>query len=357
MPPSDSSATPASGAHADADVLSVEHLYVDFPTESALVHAVRDSTFKLKEGRTLAIVGESGSGKSVSCYAVLRILQEPGRIVSGSILFHSKRKGRTIDLAKLNADDPQLFDLRGGSISLIFQEPQTALSPLHTIGNQIVEAIRLHQDVSKKEARERAIEMLRTVGMPKPEQRIDQYPHEISGGMRQRVVIAMALVCQPEILIADEPTTALDVTVQAQILDLIRELKEKFGTSVIFITHDLGVVAQIADDVVVMNKGRIVEKGTVYQIFEEPLHPYTQGLMRAMPRLDQKTDKLAGVEVDAADPDWVPEGESLSPPDPAWWSPTDNPPVEPRLHSLGEARSVLLWPVGAASGATTVSHD
>ncbi len=353
MPPDNFNVdTPVSPLEAE-DVLSVERLFVDFPTESALVHAVRDSTFKLKKGRTLAIVGESGSGKSVSCYAVLRILQDPGRIVSGSIHFHSKRKGRTIDIAKLEADDPQLFDLRGGSISLIFQEPQTALSPLHTIGNQIVEAVRLHQDVTKKEARERAIEILRTVGMPKPEQRIDQYPHEISGGMRQRVVIAMALVCRPEILIADEPTTALDVTVQAQILDLIRELKEKFGTSVIFITHDLGVVAQIADDVVVMNKGRIVEKGTVYQIFEEPLHPYTCGLMRAMPRLDQKTDKLAGVDVESDDPEWVPEGESLSPPDVSWWSPTGNPPAEPRMHALDDTRSVLLWPLGA----TTASHD
>lgn len=340
MPPPDSnpSAEPET-------LLEVDHLDVVFPTEGGTVYAVRDSTFKLKAGRTLAIVGESGSGKSVSCYAILRILQDPGRIDGGRILFHSKRRGETLDLAALNAKDPWLFKIRGGSISLIFQEPQTALSPVHTIGNQLIEAIRLHQDLTKKEARERAIEMLRTVGMPEPENRIDQYPHEISGGMRQRVVIGMALVCRPEILIADEPTTALDVTVQAQILDLINELKEKFKTSVIFITHDLGVVAQIADDVVVMNKGRIVEKGTVYEIFEDPIHPYTQRLMAAMPRIDDEAGKLASVrEENVSDPDWVPAGHSLHPEKPGWWSPDIVTPVEPVLHGFSDSRSVLIWP-------------
>lgn len=329
----------------ETPLLEVENLNVVFPTEMGIVHAVRDSNFVLREGRTLAIVGESGSGKSVSCYAILRILQEPGRIESGAIRFNSRRLGHSIDLAALDAKDSSLFKIRGGSISLIFQEPQTALSPVHTIGNQIVEAIRLHRDISKKEARDQAIEMLRTVGMPKPEERIDQYPHEISGGMRQRVVIAMALVCRPEILIADEPTTALDVTIQAQILDLINELKEKFKTSVIFITHDLGVVAQIADDVVVMNKGRIVEKGTVFEIFEDPLHPYTRALMRAMPRIDQKTDGLEELSPkEGGLAEWMPEGRSLSPPDPAWWDVNARPPTEPSLHVFSDTRSILLWP-------------
>ena len=351
MPPIRMPASDANPGDAEAeDLLSVENLDVNFATESNLVRAVRNSNFTLKRGRTLAIVGESGSGKSVSCYAILRILQDPGHIARGSIHFHSKWLGRDVDLAALEADDPLLFKIRGGAISLIFQEPQTALSPLHTIGNQIIEAIRLHQDLTKKEARERAIEMLRTVGMPKPEHRIDQYPHEISGGMRQRVVIAMALVCRPEILIADEPTTALDVTVQAQILKLINDLKEQFHTSVIFITHDLGVVAQVADDVVVMNKGRIVETGTVYEIFENPMHPYTQGLMRAMPRLDEKSERLAVVEAAESDTSWVPEGHLLEPPDSGWWSPKDDPPVEPGLHRLSDTRFILLWPSGTATG-------
>ena len=263
-------------------VLEVQDLRVSFFTEEGEIHAVNGVNFALERGKVLALVGESGCGKSVTSYSVLRLIRPPGKIAGGKILYRPT-DGQPVDIAALNEKSPQLYDVRGGAISMIFQEPMTALSPVHTVGNQICEAILLHQPLTKAQAREKAIAMLKKVGIPGAERRIDQFPHELSGGMRQRIVIAMALVCDPDVLIADEPTTALDVTIQAQILKLIKNLQRERGTSVLFITHDLGVVAQMADDVAVMYLGRVVERASVRQVLKTPLHPYTEGLLRSLP--------------------------------------------------------------------------
>jgi oligopeptide/dipeptide ABC transporter ATP-binding protein len=263
--------------------LEIIGLQTRFRTDDGDVAAVNDVHLSLRRGSVLAIVGESGCGKSVTAYSILRLIRPPGRIAAGRILYHPSDGAAPVDLAALSEDDDELYRIRGGRIGMIFQEPMTALSPVHTIGDQIIEAILLHTDHGPARARELAIEMLGKVGIPAPERRVDQYPHELSGGMRQRVVIAMALVCRPEILLADEPTTALDVTIQAQILRLVRDLRAEFGASVIFITHDLGVVAQIADDVAVMYLGRVVERGTVREVLKSPRHPYTAALLRSLP--------------------------------------------------------------------------
>jgi peptide/nickel transport system ATP-binding protein len=234
-------------------------------------------------GKTLGIVGESGCGKSVTARSILRIVERPGRIVGGSILL--RRNGTELDLAQLDPESQEMRQIRGGDIGLVFQEPMTSFSPVHTVGNQLVETIRLHQPVSKAEARERAIVALRSVGIPKPERRIDEYAFELSGGLRQRAMIAMALSCGPRVLIADEPTTALDVTTQAQILDLLRALQEREGMTIILITHNLGVVAEMCDSVVVMYLGRVVEEGPVDAIFHNAKHPYTQALLRSIPSI------------------------------------------------------------------------
>ena len=266
----------------NAPALTVENLQTFFFTDEGTIPAVNGVSFTLARGRVLALVGESGCGKSVTSYSILRLIRPPGRIVGGRIVFHPL-KGEPIDIGALDEKSDALYRVRGGHVSMIFQEPMTALSPVHTVGNQICEAILLHQDVSEARAREIAVGMLRKVGIPGAERRVDQYPHEMSGGMRQRVVIAMALVCNPEVLIADEPTTALDVTIQAQILRLIKDLQRESGTSVIFITHDLGVVAQVADDVAVMYLGRVVEKAAVRDVLKKPIHPYTASLLRSLP--------------------------------------------------------------------------
>ena len=263
-------------------LLEVENLSTSFFTEEGVVAAVDGVSFSLGRGRTLALVGESGSGKSVTAYSILRLIQPPGRITGGKILFRSARAGE-IDLAALDERSGTLFKVRGGLISMIFQEPMTALSPVHSVGSQIAEAILLHRQATASEARRLTIEMLGQVGIPTAEQCFDQYPHELSGGMRQRVVIAMALVCRPELLIADEPTTALDVTLQAQILGLIKTLQRGLGCSVLLITHDFGVVAQVADDVAVMHRGKIVEHGTVRAVLKNPQHAYTRALLDALP--------------------------------------------------------------------------
>jgi oligopeptide/dipeptide ABC transporter ATP-binding protein len=270
----------------ESPVLDVIDLRTYFDTEDGELPAVDGVTFSIRRGQTLALVGESGCGKSVTSLSLLRLIQRPGRIAGGKILLRSARAGE-IDIARLKENSRQLFHVRGGLVSMIFQEPMSALSPVHTIGDQITEAIFLHQDVPAVEARRRAIEMLGKVGVSAPEQRFSQYPHELSGGMRQRVVIAMALVCRPELLIADEPTTALDVTIQAQILGLIKTLQEEIGCAVLLITHDLGVVAQTADEVAVMYLGRIVERGPVRALLKQPRHPYTQGLLRSIPSLNR----------------------------------------------------------------------
>lgn len=316
-------------------ILDVRGLCVDFHGEEGVNHAVKSVDFTLKRQRTLAIVGESGSGKSVSCYSILRLIQKPGRIIGGSIIFYPTG-GEPLDILQLPDGDDRLYALRGGSIGMIFQEPMTAFSPVHTIGAQIVEAVLLHAKVDKKTARQRTISMLRKVGIPNPEHRYEQYPHELSGGLRQRAMIAMALVAQPEILIADEPTTALDVTIQARILELIRSLKEDLSMSVIFITHDLGVVAQVADEVVVMNDGRVVETGSVFDIFEDPRHPYTKALLASMPRIDRRAQRLIGVgEMSNWDVS-APEGFRFSPPD-------GSEGEDSHYLEIAEGRRILVW--------------
>jgi ABC-type dipeptide/oligopeptide/nickel transport system ATPase component len=266
----------------ESPLLEVKNLRVSFFTREGVVGAVQNVSFSLQRGRTLALVGESGSGKSVTASALLRLVQPPGRIVEGRILLRSRRAGE-IDIAHLDERSGLLFKVRGGLMSMIFQEPMTALSPVHTVGSQVDEAILMHQEVSPAAARRLTLDMLHKVGLADAERRYEQYPHELSGGMRQRVVIAMALVCRPELLIADEPTTALDVTIQAQILGLIKTLQREIGCSVLLITHDFGVVAQMADDVLVMRGGEIVERGPVRAVLKNPAHAYTRTLLEALP--------------------------------------------------------------------------
>ncbi|QDU97897.1 ABC transporter ATP-binding protein [Lignipirellula cremea] len=268
-------------------LLDIDNLCTYFHTEDAVVKAVDDISFAVEEGSTLGIVGESGSGKSVTSLSVMRLLANTGQIESGKIVFLGK------DLVHL--PEPDMRKIRGKEISMIFQEPMTSLNPVFTVGAQVMEAIRLHQKATKEEARQRTIELFREVGLPEPELRVNYYPHQMSGGQKQRVMIAMALSCNPKLLIADEPTTALDVTIQAQILDILRELRDQRGMSVLFITHDLGVIAEIADHVAVMFKGKIVEYGDVLDIFSKPQHPYTKGLLACRPRLDTKFKRLPTV--------------------------------------------------------------
>jgi peptide/nickel transport system ATP-binding protein len=266
-----------------APILSVRDLQTYFFPDEGTVKAVDGATFDLLPRTTLGIVGESGCGKSVTARSILRIVERPGRIVNGTILL--RKDGGEVDLAQMDPASSEMRQIRGGEIGLIFQEPMTSFSPVHTVGNQIVETIRLHHPVNKREARERAIAAFRSVGIPKPERRIDEFAFELSGGLRQRAMIAMALSCGPRILIADEPTTALDVTTQAQILDLLRSLQEREGMTIILITHNLGVVAEMCDTVVVMYLGRVVEEGPVDAIFHNAKHPYTQALLRSIPSI------------------------------------------------------------------------
>ncbi len=274
-------------------ILDVADLRTHFVTPEGALPAVDGVSFRLERGRMLALVGESGCGKSVTSYSILRLIQKPGRIVGGRIRLRP-RQGAEIDVTQLAEDDTRLYDLRGGLVSMIFQEPVAALSPVHTIGAHLMEALQLHEKVSDADARRRGIEILRKVGISAPETRFDQYPHELSGGMRQRVGIAIALIGGPELLIADEPTTALDVTIQAQILLLIKTLQRELGCSVLLITHDLGVVAQVADEVAVMYLGRIVERGPVRDVLKRPRHPYTQGLLKSIPSLN-RGQRLASI--------------------------------------------------------------
>ena len=269
-------------------LIDVNDLKTYFYTEDGVVRAVDGVDFEIYPGETLGIVGESGCGKSVTSLSIMRLIESPpGKIAGGSIMFDGK------DLTKLSQN--QMRKIRGNDISMIFQEPMTSLNPVYTVGDQIMEAILLHKDVNKKEAREQSIDMLRKVGISLPEQRVDEYPHQLSGGMRQRVMIAMALSCDPQLLIADEPTTALDVTIQAQILDLMNGLKDKFNMAIMMITHDLGVIAEISDRVAVMYAGKIVEYTDVKTLFANPKHPYTWGLMHSIPRLDKEVEKLSAI--------------------------------------------------------------
>jgi peptide/nickel transport system ATP-binding protein len=265
-------------------LLEVRDLRTYFFPEEGTVRAVDGATFNVHPGKTLGVVGESGCGKSVTARSILRIVERPGRIVDGSILLRRDGAG-AIDLTRLDAGGPEMRQIRGGAIALIFQEPMTSFSPVHTIGNQMVETIRLHQGLSQEAARARAIDMLRLVGVPSPDRRVDEYAFQLSGGLRQRAMIALALSCDPRLLIADEPTTALDVTTQAQILDLLRSLQAREGMAIMLITHNLGVVAEMCDEVVVMYLGRVVEEGPVDAIFHAPKHPYTRALLRSIPSI------------------------------------------------------------------------
>jgi oligopeptide/dipeptide ABC transporter ATP-binding protein len=274
-----------------APILSVRNLKTYFYQDEGTVHAVDGANFELFAGRTLGIVGESGCGKSVTARSVLRIVERPGRIIEGEIILRRAAMGGQtdeLDLTQLDADGTLMRSIRGKDIGLIFQEPMTSFSAHYTIGNQIIEAVRMHLKLPKQPARARAIEMLRLVGIPKPERRVDEYSFQLSGGLRQRAMIAMALSCDPSILIADEPTTALDVTTQAQILALLERLQDERGMAIMLITHNLGVVAEMCDDVVVMYLGRVVEKGPVGQIFHDAKHPYTQALLRSIPSIESE---------------------------------------------------------------------
>ncbi|PYM79836.1 MAG: dipeptide/oligopeptide/nickel ABC transporter ATP-binding protein [Candidatus Rokuibacteriota bacterium] len=273
----------------DGKLLSVRNLKTHFSQDEGLVKAVDGVSFDMAPGATLGIVGESGCGKSVTARSILRIVDRPGRIVDGEIWFRrppvNGGPARTVNLAQLEPNGHEMRAIRGAEIALIFQEPMSSFSPVHSVGSQIVEAILLHQPVSRREARDKAIEMLRRVGVPSPEQRVDQLSNQLSGGLRQRAMIAMALSCHPTLLIADEPTTALDVTTQTQILELMRQLQREDGMAIMLITHDLGVVAEMATDVAVMYLGRVVERAPVDAIFHAPRHPYTRALLRSIPRM------------------------------------------------------------------------
>ena len=315
-------------------ILEIKDLCVEFQTVEGTVHAVDHLNYTLHKGEKLGIVGESGSGKSVSSLGMMQLIPNPpGRITGGEILYHGK------DLVK--ASEKEMQKIRGNEISMIFQEPMTSLNPIIKCGKQIAESLRLHRGMKKKEAMEEAVRMMRAVGIANPEVRAHEYPHQMSGGMRQRVMIAMALACQPQILIADEPTTALDVTIQAQILDLIRELNESMGTSVVFITHDLGVVSELCDTVIVMYTGHIVEQAPVKELFESPKHPYTKGLLNAIPKITRERNPLETIEGMVPNPTERIEGCSFSPRCP--YATDQCRKVEPPMAELSDGRLVRCW--------------
>jgi peptide/nickel transport system ATP-binding protein len=285
-------------------LLEISQLKLHFFTDKGVVKAVDGVDLTVKEGEVVGLVGESGCGKSVTSLAVMGLVEAPGRIVGGSIRFGGR------DLTKLS--HREMRQIRGNEIAMIFQEPMTSLNPVFTIGNQMVEAVRLHQDVSKRQAREMALEMLKKVGISR-EGILDEYPHQLSGGMRQRVMIAMAMVCRPRLLIADEPTTALDVTIQAQILDLMHSLNREFGTAILLITHDMGVVAEMCDRVVVMYAGQVVEEADVRRMFRATQHPYTSGLLRSIPKLDERRERLYSIPGNVPSPRRMPTGCRFAP--------------------------------------------
>jgi oligopeptide/dipeptide ABC transporter ATP-binding protein len=333
-------------------LLSVRNLKTYFPQDEGTVQAVDGVSFDLYAGRTLGIVGESGCGKSITARSILRIIDRPGRIMAGQILFRRQKDHNgtaaedVVDLAQLDANGPDMRAIRGAEIALVFQEPMSSFSPVHTVGNQIIEAIELHQQVTRRQARGIALEMFRRVGIPLPEQRLSAYPYQLSGGLRQRAMIAMALSCNPSLLIADEPTTALDVTTQAQILDLMRELQREFGMAIMIITHDLGVIAEMADDVVVMYLGRVVEQAPVDDIFHAPKHPYTQALLRSIPHIrSQSRTRLASITGAIPHPYNRPPGCTFHPRCEAYMPGTCNQRA-PTLQAVGKAHSVscFLYP-------------
>ena len=318
------------------NLLSIKNLSTHFFTEQGLVKAVQDVSFDIPGGKTLAVVGESGCGKSVTALSVMRLIPwPPGKIVAGTITFEGE--------SLLDKNEAQMRSIRGNDIAMIFQEPMTSLNPVFTVGNQIVEAVKLHQNKSGSEARGIAVDMMRKVGIADPDRRVNEYPHQMSGGMRQRVMIAMALCCSPKLLIADEPTTALDVTIQAQILELLRDLQKQNNMSIMMITHDLGVVAENADDVVAMYASRVVETAAVGDLFANPKHPYTQGLLRSLPRLGEKKERLDVITGTVPNPVNFPSGCKFHPRCPIG---KDNPKCqaeEPPLLEVSPGQCAACW--------------
>ena len=319
---------------AEAPLLAVQDLKTSFYTEEGIGRAVDGVSFVLNRGETLGLVGESGCGKSVTALSIMRLIADPpGKIEGGQVLLEER------DLLTLSEEE--MCQVRGDDIAMIFQEPMTSLNPVLTCGYQIMEAVSLHQGGSKLEIRQRAIEMLRMVGIPAPEERVDEYPHQLSGGMRQRVMIAIALSCNPHLLIADEPTTALDVTIQAQILELLEALQREFHMAVLLITHDMGVIAETADRVAVMYAGKIVELAAVEQLFAAPLHPYTQGLLESIPRLGGKRERLTIIPGMVPDARIFPQGCRFAPR--CAWAPQHCREVPPTLEDVDEGHRVACW--------------
>jgi peptide/nickel transport system ATP-binding protein len=292
----------------ESQLLEVKDLKISFKTDEGTITAVDGVSFSIQRGKTLGIVGESGSGKSVSTWSIMRLLPKNSIIDKNSSILFRKKDGSVVDITKLKAKSRELRKIRGGEVALIFQEPMSSFSPVYTIGNQITEAVLQHRDVSKEEAKEIAIDMLDKVGISNPRQRFKQYPFELSGGMRQRAMIAVALSMNPSLLIADEPTTSLDVTIQAQILELMNQIQEELGMAIIFITHNLGVIAQVADEIEVMYLGKILERGTTKEIIRYPQHPYTKALLKAIPRLDHIGERLTAISGDIPSPLSRPKG-------------------------------------------------
>jgi oligopeptide/dipeptide ABC transporter ATP-binding protein len=325
-------------------LLSVRHLTTGFDQDGRFLPAVIDVTFNVSAGETLCLVGESGSGKSLTALSIMRLIDPPGRIASGRIFF----KGRDL----LWQSESEMQQVRGAEIGLIFQEPMTALNPVFTIGNQIEETLRIHGRATRRTARDKAIELLTSVSVPEPEQRAREYPHQLSGGLRQRALIALALACQPALLIADEPTTALDVTIQAQILDLLRELQRRLGLALLLITHDLGVVAEMADRVAVMYAGRIVEEAPVKALFESPKHPYTRGLMASIPG-GAPGARLKAIQGSVPPLGQLPPGCSFTPRCPDRFEPC--PKAHPGITDLGGGRTVKCYLHGPAVEAQTIA--
>jgi oligopeptide/dipeptide ABC transporter ATP-binding protein len=330
-----------------SELLRVENLRTRFHTHGGVIRAVDGVDLSVEQAGTLGVVGESGSGKSVTALSIMRLIDLPGRIEPGSSITFGGR-----DLATLPEDE--MAAIRGNDISMIFQEPMTSLNPVFTVGEQIAESVRLHQGADRKEADERAVEMMRLVGIPSAEKRVHDYPHQMSGGMRQRVMIGMALSCNPKLLIADEPTTALDVTVQAQILELMKDLRERLGMAILLITHDLGVIAEMAQDVVVMYAGKIVERGTVEQIFENPRHPYTQGLLASIPGRGTKGKRLNVIKGTVPHPFNLPPGCLFAPRCPHAFDKC--PTAFPALMDQGEGHQAACFLYGDQIEPGTEAH-
>ncbi len=313
-------------------MLEVRDLHTYFRTMDGIVKAVDGVTFDISPGESVGIVGESGSGKSVTSLSVMRLVEAPGWIASGQIMFRGK------DLASLSEEE--MRKVRGDDISMVFQEPMTALNPVYTVGDQVAEVLRVHRDVSRREAMNRTVELFRMVGIPAAEQRVKDYPHNLSGGMRQRVVIAMALANEPDLLILDEPTTALDVTIQAQILELVKDLREKVNTAVLLITHDIGVISEMSDEVIVMYGGKIMERANVIQIIKDPMHPYTKGLLASVPAIGMKNQRLNVIAGAVPNPLNMPPGCPFAPRCPYVM---DVCTTMPELKTLEDGRQVFCW--------------